>query len=205
MMHHIWINSTKGEAKNVLVMLHGTGGNERSMIPIAQALDVDAPIIIVRGNVDENGVNRYFRRYEDGSFDIQDLKFRTHELMDFVNESLKSHDLTDLNTIAVGYSNGANIAASALYHSADFLQGAILFNAMVPLEVDKMPDLTGVKIFLVAGENDPYIPFEQSQELQATLEAAGADVTFYSHQAGHVLTQDALNAAVDWYRNKFGR
>lgn len=199
------MNPTNSDNQNILVMLHGTGGDEQTMIPIAQALDVDAPMLSVRGNIDEDGANRYFRRYEDGTFDIEDLKYRTQELMDFVNEELETHRLTDLNTIAVGYSNGANIAASTLYQSADFLQGAILFNAMVPFEVDELPDLTGVRIFLVAGENDPYIPFEQSLALQATLEEAGAEVELYTHQSGHALTQKELKAAIDWYRDNFGQ
>lgn len=196
-MHHV-IN--KGSKETTLLLLHGTGGNEHDMLPLSALIDSDANVLSVRGNVSENGMPRFFRRIAEGIFDEEDLVKRTHELNDFVTTAAKENGLNRDKVVAVGYSNGANIAASLMYHDKDALQAAILFHPMVPLRNIELPDLTGKKVFIGAGVNDPISPKEETEELAAALKNAGADVEIFWHQAGHTLTQEEVHKAAAWYK-----
>src|ERR1700719_2478432 len=122
-----------GNSDRTLLLLHGTGGNERDLIPLGQELDPNASLLSPRGKVLENGMPRFFRRLAEGVFDLEDLKKRTQELADFVVSAAEHYKIDNKQIVAVGYSNGANIAASMLLLRPEVLPAAILFRAMVPL------------------------------------------------------------------------
>src|SRR5436190_19703801 len=137
-----------GNSKRTLLLLHGTGGNERDLIPLGHDLDPNASLLSPRGKVLENGMPRYFRRLAEGVFDLEDLKKRTHELADFVIAAAKHYKIDVKNMVAVGYSNGANIAASTLLLRPEILPAAVLFRAMVPLVPETQPDLSSVRVWI---------------------------------------------------------
>lgn len=197
-MQHV-IN--KGQNDTTLLLLHGTGGNEHDMLPLAQLIDDQANVLSVRGNVSENGMPRFFKRIAEGIFDEEDLIKRTHELNDFVTQAAQDNTLDRSKVVAIGYSNGANIAASLMYHDKDALNAAILFHPMVPLRNIELPDLTGEKVFIGAGVNDPISPKEETEELAAALKNAGAEVEIFWHQSGHSLTQEEVQNAAAWYKS----
>ncbi|PTL40115.1 alpha/beta hydrolase [Alkalicoccus saliphilus] len=198
-MEHIF--KEVSSERPVLLLLHGTGGTEKDLLPLASMIDPEAPVLSVRGNVLENGMPRFFKRLREGVFDEEDLIYRTKELNSFLDEASEKYGFDRHNITAVGYSNGANIAASLLYHDKDALSAAVLHHAMVPLKNVDLPDLTGKRVFLAAGTNDPLIPKEQAEELAAVLEKAGASVKTHWESAGHQLTGSEVNAAGLWYRN----
>ena len=187
-----------GHSNRTLLLLHGTGGNERDLIPLGRELDPDASLLSPRGKILENGMPRFFRRLAEGVFDLEDLKTRTHELADFVTASVRHYKLAANHIVGVGYSNGANIAASMLLLRPEILYAAILFRAMVPLIPDKLPDLSSVRVWIGAGDQDPIIPASETRRLAELLRSAGADVTIRFAKAAHGLTSDDLTTARDW-------
>ena len=187
-----------GSSARTLLLLHGTGGNERDLIPLGHDLDPDASLLSPRGKVLENGMPRFFRRLAEGVFDLEDLKHRTNELADFVIAAAKHYGFASDNLVAVGYSNGANIAASMLLLRPEILGAAILFRAMVPLVPDRLPDLSAVRVWIGAGDQDAIIPASEAQRLVELLRRAGTDVTIRFAKAGHGLTNDDLEAARHW-------
>ncbi len=201
-MKHIFHKGENPE-RPTLLLLHGTGGNERDLIPLANLIDPTASYLSVRGNVLENGMPRFFRRLAEGVFDIEDLVFRTKELNDFLDEAAEKYDFDRNNIVAIGYSNGANIAGSLLFHYQDALKGAILHHPMVPRRGIELPDLTGTKVFIGAGTNDPICPQEESVELKELLEKAKASVDIHWENRGHQLTMTEVQAAAEWYRKHF--
>src|SRR5690625_4830113 len=198
-MKHI-LKKGNDRAKATLLLLHGTGGTERDLLPLAEKVDPDANVLSVRGNVLENGMPRFFRRLAEGVFDEQDLIFRTKELNEFLDKTAKENNFDRNNIIAIGYSNGANIAASLLFHFQDALKGAILHHPMVPRRNIELPDLTGKKVFIAAGKNDPMCPAQESIDLETLLEEANANVEIYWENNGHQLTLTEVEAAADWYK-----
>ena len=187
-----------GKSARTLLLLHGTGGNERDLIPLGHELDPTASLLSPRGKILENGMARFFRRLAEGVFDLEDLRKRTNELADFV-VSAATHYKIDINTIvAVGYSNGANIAASMLLLRPEVLSAAILFRAMVPLVPETLPNLKAVRVWIGAGESDPIIPASEAKQLAELLRTASADVTIRFFQSGHQLTSDDVDLAREW-------
>jgi predicted esterase len=180
--------------------LHGTGGNERDLIPLGRELDPNAALLSPRGKVLENGMPRFFRRLAEGVFDLEDLKTRTNELADFVAAAARHYKLAADHIVGVGYSNGANIAASMLLLRPEIMHGAILFRAMVPLNPDTLPNLSSVHVWIGAGDQDPIVPASETKSLVELLRRAGADVTIRFAKAGHGLTNGDLEAARDWLR-----
>ncbi|MDQ0337426.1 phospholipase/carboxylesterase [Caldalkalibacillus uzonensis] len=176
-MKHIF-QQGKEKSKPTFLLLHGTGGTERDLLPLACMIDSEASVLSVRGNVLENGMPRFFRRLAEGVFDEEDLIFRTKELYEFLDQAAKEYGFDRNNLIAIGYSNGANIAGSLLFHYEKALKGAILHHPMVPRRGIELPDLTGMPIFIGAGKNDPICPPEESLELQSMLEKQGEQYTF---------------------------
>src|SRR6266404_5348804 len=187
-----------GSSERTLLLLHGTGGNERDLIPLGRELDPNAALLSPRGKVLENGMPRFFRRLAEGVFDLEDLKYRTHELADFVTAAAQHYGFASDNVVAVGYSNGANIAASLLLLRPEILSAAILFRAMVPLVPDKQPNLSSMRVWIGAGTNDPIIPTSETKRLAELLRNAGADVTIRFFPASHALTPDDVDAAREW-------
>src|SRR3954463_5578123 len=200
MMKHIF-QKGKDSSKPTLLLLHGTGGNELDLLPLAGRIDEEASYLSVRGNILENGMPRFFRRLAEGVFDEEDLVFRTKELNEFLDEAAKKYGFDRENILAIGYSNGANIAASLLFHYQDALKGAILHHPMVPRRGIKLPDLTGKSVFIAAGTNDPICSPLEYAELQTILEQAHASVEIHWENRGHQLTIDEVKAAAQWYNS----
>lgn len=199
-MKHIF-NKGKDLTKPTFLMLHGTGGNELDLLPLAGMIDDEASVLSVRGNVLENGMPRFFRRLAEGVFDEKDLIFRTKELNEFLDEAAVKYDFDRDNIIAIGYSNGANIAASLLFHYENALKGAILHHPMVPRRGIDLPNLEGKDVFIAAGTNDPICSPLESEELKSLLEKANAKVVLHWEHRGHQLTREEVEAAAQWYRN----
>ena len=187
-----------GNSKRTLLLLHGTGGNERDLIPLGRELDPDASLLSPRGKILENGMPRFFRRLAEGVFDLEDLKTRTNELADFVASAARHYKLAADEIVGVGYSNGANIAASMLLLRPEIMRAAILFRAMVPLVPDKLPDLSSVHIWIGAGDQDPIVPVSETKRLAELLRRAGADVTIRFAEAAHGLTDPDVEAGKHW-------
>jgi len=185
-----------------LLLLHGTGGTEHDLLPLASKVDPEANVLSVRGNVLENGMPRFFKRLAEGVFDEEDLVFRTKELNDFLDQAATEYGFDRYNIYAVGYSNGANIAASLLFHYEDSLKGAVLHHPMVPRRGIDLPNLAGKHVFIGAGSNDPICPAQESEDLKALLEQAGAVVTLEWEANGHQLTFSEVEKASAWYQSK---
>jgi phospholipase/carboxylesterase len=178
-----------------LLLLHGTGGDENDLVPLGRMLAPGAALISPRGKVLEHGMPRFFRRLAEGVFDEEDLRARTAELADWVSEFCSTNSLE--KPIAVGFSNGANIAAAMLLLRPAALAGAVLFRAMVPLETE-LPDLSGVPVWLGAGRTDPIVPATNTQQLATMLRNAGAEVTLEWQPGGHQLSQADVTQAREW-------
>ncbi|PAF19226.1 carboxylesterase [Terribacillus saccharophilus] len=198
MMKHFF-HKGKDSTKPTFLLLHGTGGNELDLLPLAGRIDEDASVLSVRGSVLENGMPRFFRRLAEGIFDEEDLVFRTSELNKFLDEAGAEYDFDRENIIAIGYSNGANIAASLLFHYQNSLKGAILHHPMVPRRGIELPDLTGKNVFIAAGTNDPICSPAETSELEKLLKEAHADVQIHWENNGHQLTNTEVEAAREWY------
>jgi predicted esterase len=189
----------------ILLLLHGTGGNENDLIPFAQKILPGATILSPRGKILENGHLRFFRRLAVGVFDEADLITRTHELADFVISSAKTYKFNKNNVIAVGFSNGANIAVSMLLLRPNILAGAILLRPMLPLVPSSLPNLSGKRVLMICGQNDPLIPPESAERLSELLHKAGAETNYQVIPADHGLSQIDIEIMKDWLNNYFSR
>jgi phospholipase/carboxylesterase len=194
---HVFHAAAAGNAPTLL-MLHGTGGNEHDLVPLRTTLAPGAGILSPRGKVLEHGMPRFFRRLSEGVFDLEDLRIRTHELAAFVRAAASHYGLDAASIIAVGFSNGANIAASLLLLEPGVLTGAILFRAMVPIVPDPLPFLAGTSVFMSNGRTDPLIPADGAERLAALLQQTGASVTLEWQPGGHQLTRQDLVQARRW-------
>lgn len=199
-MQHIY---KQGTNDYTLLILHGTGGDENSLLQLAELVDAQANVLSVRGNVLENGMPRFFKRLAEGVFDFEDLALRTNELYDFIREASERYAFDRTKVIAIGYSNGANIAANLLFTYEDALHGAILHHPMVPRRDADMPNLRDAAVFIGAGVNDPMCTKSESEELAERLTAAGASVETAWFNFGHQLTMDEVQAATAWYKHTF--
>jgi phospholipase/carboxylesterase len=180
-----------------LLLLHGTGGDEHDLVPLAERIAPGATILSPRGQVNEQGMTRFFRRSPQGVWDIPDFKQRTVELAGFVAQACGTYKIPA--PIALGYSNGANIAWNLLLNEPGLLAGAILLRAMLPFDPRPLPDLRGAPVLLIAGTHDELIPVERAGLLAALLGEAGADVTYEVLRAPHGLTEHDLRLAKEWY------
>ena len=185
-----------------LLLLHGTGGDENDLLPVGRMLDERAALLSPRGKVLEHGMPRFFRRLAEGVFDQQDLANRTHELAEFVERAVDEYDIDQRRLFAVGFSNGANIAASLLLTYPRLLAGALLLRAMVPFDPDGAPDLSGISVYLAAGRSDQMVPPENTERLAQVLREAGADVTLDWQPGGHGIRPDEIQAARNWLKDK---
>lgn len=192
---HRFVRATE-PGKPPLLLLHGTGGDENDLIPLGQALSPGSALLSPRGKVSENGMPRFFRRLAEGVFDLEDLKHRTAELAEFVKVARAEFGIHA--PVAVGFSNGANIAASLLLSQPDVLAGAVLLRAMLPFEPATLPNLTGKPVLLLSGANDPMMPVASHERLADILKTAGAKLVYKTLPAGHNLTQNDLTIATHW-------
>jgi phospholipase/carboxylesterase len=187
-----------GESDVTLLLLHGTGGGEDDLVPLGRELAPRAAMLSPRGKVSEYGAARFFRRLAEGVFDHEDLVRRTHELADFVEAASQQYGFNPSKVVAVGYSNGANIAASLMLLHPGLLRAAVLFRAMVPFEPEESPDLSGMPVFLAAGRRDQMIPPQNAERLVEILTEAGADLDLRWRDTGHALTYEEVAEAKDW-------
>ena len=197
-MEHIYIDGKSP----VLILFHGTGGNEKSLLSVARELSPSSAILGIRGNVSENGMNRYFRRLSEGVFDEEDLRFRSEEIYQFLLEASRKYFFDLEDAIAVGYSNGANIIGSLLYLKGKVFSAAILHHPMVPLRNEKLKDLTGLNVFIGEGKNDPITPMSEAEDLEKHLREANASVYVHWENKGHQLTLSEVEAAREWLLKK---
>lgn len=191
-----------GRSVRTLLLLHGTGGNESDLIALGRELDPEAGLLSPRGKVLENGMPRFFRRLAEGVFDEEDLIRRTHELADFLDEAAAHYHFDRQRLLAVGYSNGANIAGALLLLRPGAVCGAALLRPMVPLVPETLPDLKAAPVLVAAGNQDPIVPAENARQLVALLRSAGADVTVSFENAGHSLTDSTIETAKRWLAEK---
>lgn len=194
----------KGSSPITVLALHGTGGNEHDLVPMTKMVAPNASVLSPRGKISENGSLRFFRRLAEGVFDIEDLRFRAHELADFVIEASKEYSFDSSKVYALGFSNGANIASSLLFLRPEILAGGAILRGMVPLDIDKgelekLPDLTGKKVFLANGTRDPMVRIENAKKLATMYKNAGATVTHELNPASHGLIQSDLQAMKHWF------
>ncbi|HHX66715.1 MAG TPA: alpha/beta hydrolase [Gallicola sp.] len=199
-MIHIY---KKGINENTLLLLHGTGGDETDLLEIGKTIDNEANILSVRGSVQEGGMNRFFRRLRPGVFDLEDLDKRTKELYEFINEASKKYGFERKKVIAVGYSNGANIAASMLFSIKNAISGAVLLRPMMPRRDIELVKNDNTRVFIAAGTHDSICPPEESKELAAYLEPKNKEVKLEWINADHRLTYDELLVIKEWYLQKF--
>lgn len=186
-----------------LLLLHGTGGDEQDLLPLGRMLAPGAALLSPRGKVSEHGMARYFRRLAEGVFDEQDLIARTHELAAFIRQAEATYSFDARRLVAVGFSNGANIAASLLLLEPGALAGAALLHAMVPLRPETLPALDGTPVFLAAGRADPIAPPSEAEALADLLRSAGANVTLSWQPGGHTITPGEVRAAAAWLASAF--
>lgn len=186
----------------VFVALHGTGGTPDDLLPVAHELSPDAPVLAPAGPVSEHGMARWFRRLAEGVFDTDDVVARTQQLAGFLQDARAEHGLGDRLLVAVGFSNGANIAAALTLLRPDVLTRAVLFNAMLPVPDPPPLDLAGTRVLLVNGRRDPMAPTESAERLVALLRERSADVREHWHPGGHQLTVEGVVAAKRWFADQ---
>jgi phospholipase/carboxylesterase len=185
-----------------LLLLHGTGGDESDLLPLGRRMLPGAGLLGVRGNVSEHGAPRFFRRLAEGVFDMDDLHRRTAELGDFIDAAATEYGFDRERVYAVGFSNGANVAASLLLSRPEALAGGILLRAMVPFEPNPVPRLEGRSVLMAEGRFDPMIPVPLAERLAELLREAGAEVDVEWQEAGHQLTPKDIRAAEAWLARK---
>ena len=186
-----------GPGKPPILLLHGTGGDENDLLPFGQTVAPGAALLSPRGKVLEGGMLRFFRRIAEGVFNEEDVRHRANELADFVQDAREIYRLEA--PIAVGFSNGANIAAAILQLRPEVLVGAVLLRAMVPLKERPQADLAGKPVLILSGAMDPIVPAGNASRLAAILESAGAAVDHRILPAGHNLTQADVTVTKAWF------
>ncbi|WP_239706510.1 MULTISPECIES: alpha/beta hydrolase [unclassified Mammaliicoccus] len=192
-MKHIFKQGEQG--KPVFLLLHGTGGDERDLLPLAEMLDPSYNVLSVKGEISENGMARYFKRRAEGDYDLEDLEYRGQELYDFIKESSKEYEFNLEDVIPVGFSNGSNMAINLILRESTLFQKALLFAPLYPLDLqDNQKDLSNFKVFLSMGKQDPIVTQEQSERVIEIFKVRGAEV----HETwvnSHEITQEAVLAA----------
>jgi phospholipase/carboxylesterase len=194
---HRFVPATQ-PARKPLLLLHGTGGDENDLVPLGERLAPGAALLSPRGQVLENGMPRFFRRLAEGVFDLDDLRQRTEQLAQFIDAARAAYRIE--KPVAVGFSNGANIAASLLLMRPESLAGAVLMRATTPFVPENLPRLAGVPVLILSGAMDPLVSAEQCDRLAQLLESADADVEYQVIPAGHNLAAQDLALAAAWLK-----
>jgi predicted esterase len=186
----------------ILLLLHGTGGNEHDLPGLGSAIAPHAALLSVRGKVLEQGMPRFFRRLAEGVFDLEDLHARTAELAAWLAGFMKDNGLEGRPLVAVGFSNGANMAGSLLLSNPGLLAGAVLLRPMVPFTPESRPQLTNVPVLIASGTNDPLVPVVEAERLAELLTTCGAKVRVHWQPGGHNLSNGDLDAARTWFTDQ---
>jgi phospholipase/carboxylesterase/glyoxalase family protein len=197
---HTFLPAEGGDSRTLLV-LHGTGGDENSLVPIARALAPTAAVLSPRGRVLENGMPRFFRRFAEGVFDYEDIKLRSAELAYFIAESASKYGFDAHNVWGVGYSNGANIAWSTMLMHPISMAGAVLFRSMLTLTDVPAPELSGKKIFVSDGRRDPIVAPANAEQLVSQMRGYGAEVELNWYEGGHELSREEILTAQRWFES----
>lgn len=179
----------QGSSSRTLLLLHGTGADEHDLLGLAKALDPDAAVLSPRGMYLEAGMNRFFERYPDGSFNEASIDQGVAELADFIEAAIVEHEIDRANIFASGFSNGANTAAALMIKHPALLSGAALFGSTRPYREVESVDLKGKQIWLANGDQDPYAPVQVSEAWVQELQSYGAQVKWLRHPGGHQISQ----------------
>jgi len=190
---HRFIPSANPLNDKTLLLLHGTAGNEDSLLPIVDIILPESAVLSPRGKVLENGMPRFFRRLSEGVFDLDDMRVRTRELASFIQDSATYYNTESNKIFAAGYSNGANIASSVIFAYPGLISKAALYHPMIPYVPENPPDLSGLKVLITAGTNDPIVTEKETKELHDLYERFGAEVRIFWHDMGHSLTREELH------------
>ncbi|HEX6816566.1 MAG TPA: alpha/beta hydrolase [Gemmatimonadaceae bacterium] len=202
---HRWVPGAAGASSPTVVLLHGTGGDESDLIPLGAELAPGASLLSPRGPVSERGMPRFFRRHAEGVFDEADIRARVPVLAAFIRSAAGAYGFSLESLFALGYSNGANMAASLLLLEPGLLHGAALLRAVMPLEPATLPALAGTSVFISDGQTDPFSPPQRAQRLADALAGAGADVTLRWQRAGHELVPGDLEDTRRWLSQHLAR
>ena len=189
---HVFLPADEGAVGPPLLLLHGTGGNEHDLLPLRDHLSPGAAVLSVRGTVLENGMPRFFRRIREGVFDEDDLRRRADDLEQFVKTASAAYGIEDHSLVAVGFSNGANIASAMMLRRPGLLKGAVLLAAMVPYAEPPSADLSDTLVIISNGDRDPLIKSEMTKQLASQLRERGAEVVELPHPGGHQIDRAAL-------------
>jgi phospholipase/carboxylesterase len=183
------------------VLLHGTGGDEHGLLALAKEYDATANVLSIRGNVQEHGMNRFFKRLSPGVFDLDDLRFRASELLDFLNESALRYGFSMNRVFVIGYSNGANIAAAMLLLHPLAIAGAVLQHPMLPISPLRELVSHSVQVLITASTNDSMVPYDSAEKLQNALASRGHIVSFQTYHHGHQLTTSEIVHVKSWLQD----
>ncbi len=208
---HRWVSGPErakgggGGGGATVLLLHGTGGDESDLLSLGATLAPGASLLSPRGRVLELGMPRFFRRHAEGVFDEADIRARVPELAEFIRTASHEYGFATSSLYALGYSNGANIAASIFLLEPGLLRGAVLLRAVLPLELAPPPPLDGTEVLISGGRQDPMSPAERTQRLADVMEAAGAGVTLRWQRAGHELVPGDLEDSTLWFAQRLNR
>lgn len=195
MHHHIW---QQGTGDRVWILFHGTGGTESDLIPLVRRIDVEGSILGIRGNVSEHGMARFFRRLAEGVFDEDDIRRRSSDLASFLDEMMKTYEFDADRSVALGYSNGANIISALNFLEPGRFAASVLMRPMVPISPVDGVNLAGSRVLMLVGDRDPLSPSGDSDRLEAVYRRLGADVARADISAGHELTSLDLQQIAAW-------
>lgn len=203
-LKYIYEPAGNPDAKTLL-LLHGTGGDENDLLPLAKSFGTGFNILSLRGNVSENGMPRFFKRLGMGIFDEKDLEFRTDEMVDFIEKLAVEKGFDVKGIIALGYSNGANIAGATLVLHPNFLAGAILFRPMQPfVNLASFKNNSNVPVFFSSGKFDGTVDPEKTMQYLKSLQYGGFAVSYHEINTGHNLVQEDVDLAVKWFQEIAG-
>lgn len=198
-MHSLFRESS---GPRTIVVCHGTGGDEKSLVWLAEALDPEAAILSPRGDVSENGMPRFFRRFAEGVFDLDDVQARAEAFGDFVLNTMSEHRRDLSKVCGVGYSNGANILAQTALLRPTVFASLVLFRPMQVLEEVGQPDLSELSVWISAGERDPIVPVQTVERLATQFIDHGATLDLNWQTGGHDLSRDEIELAKAWVANQ---
>jgi len=196
-MNHLYLPGKSADAP-LFVLFHGTGGDENDLVPLAKKLSSDCSILSIRGNVQEHGMNRYFRRHSMGVFDLDDMAFRTKEIYDFLQMISVFHRFDIKNAIGIGYSNGANLLSSLLFTYGPMMKAAIVHHGMVPRKDLPPHNFHSFPILILAGRNDPLVSIQETLDLESMYKNQNGQPTVKWFDSGHRLIMDEINEAKRW-------
>jgi phospholipase/carboxylesterase len=191
---------SQGTSSRTILALHGTGGDEHNILGLAKALDPTASILSPRGMNLEGGMNRFFERYADGTFNEQSIDIAVNDLADFIVAAVNEYGIDVSNIFATGFSNGANTASALMIRRPQTLVGAALFGSTIPFAEVERVDLSGKKIWLANGDHDSYAPVDVSERWVDQLRDFGADVTWLRHPGGHQFVPEHAHIIADELR-----